>query len=263
MSTITDNSPADGRPRGGPQTQLPTIFHVTHWKAGSTWLARILAKCTGERFIRPRKSPTHLVPHFLEDPIKPGGVYPRVYVTREEFESVDLPRHWRRFIVIRDLRDTLVSGYFSVKLSHRENPMLAEDRARLQELSQEAGLASMLDHFMITKSAEIQDSWVRAEVPLIRYEDLLRRDVPTLQWLLLERCELPLERGQVRRIVQQCRFVRLSGGRARGEEDVSSHFRKGVQGDWRNYFSPELKQAFKERWGKLLIATGYETDQNW
>ena len=45
-------------------------------------------------------------------------MYPTVYATQEEFDSVRLPPAWTRFVVIRDLRDTLVSGYFSLRHSH-------------------------------------------------------------------------------------------------------------------------------------------------
>ena len=44
---------------------------------------------------------------------------------------------------------------------------------------------------------------------------------------------------------------------------MTAHQRKGIAGDWRNHFSDELKGDFKERWGDLLIATGYERDLDW
>jgi hypothetical protein len=40
-------------------------------------------------------------------------------------------------------------------------------------------------------------------------------------------------------------------------------FRKGQIGDWKNYFTPELKVAFKEIFGNELIYLGYEPDLNW
>src|SRR5262245_49094046 len=91
-----------------------TIFHVTHHKAGSQWINRILHALAYDRIVQPEVESTQ----FLTKPIIQGSVYPTVYVTREQFESVKLPRHWKRFVVIRDLRDTLVSAYFSFKHSH-------------------------------------------------------------------------------------------------------------------------------------------------
>jgi Sulfotransferase domain len=241
----------------------PAVFHVTHWKAGSSWLTRILRRCARERVVNPRQSETHLVAQFMEDPIQPQRVYPRLYVTREEFEAVTLPSSWRRFVVIRDLRDTLVSAYFSVKLSHGENPALEEGRERLRAVGRDEGLLWMFDHFMVARSAEIQDSWCSAGEPLIRFEDLIERDVAILARVLIDHCELPLRRPGLRRVVERTRFESLSGGRARGQEDPTSHFRKGVAGDWRNYFNGPLRAAFKQRWGRLLVATGYERDNDW
>jgi hypothetical protein len=259
--TIADN----GRSRtdtSASRSELPTVFHITHWKAGSTWLARILGRCDRQRIVRPKQA----VAHVLEDPIQPGGVYPRVYLTREQFDQIALPANWRRFVVIRDLRDTLISAYFSVKLSHRENPQnpfLAEDRAQLREMSTQQGLAWMIDRPVITKSAEIQRSWTAAGETLVRYEDLVDQDVGTMQRILIDECEFPLSRPRVRRIVERSRFERLSGGRARGEEDVTSHFRKGLPGDWQRHFDESLKSVFKERWGELLIRAGYESGHDW
>jgi hypothetical protein len=104
---------------------------------------------------------------------------------------------------------------------------------------------------------------VEAGEPVIRFEDLLERDRDILEPTLLDRCELGVPRGRLRRAIENQSFERLSGGRARGEEDMDSHYRKGIAGDWRNYFTDPVKDAFKERWGQLLVATGYERDLNW
>lgn len=64
-------------------------------------------------------------------------------------------------------------------------------------------------------------------------------------------------------VVHGQRFARQSGGRAPGEEDVRSHWRKGVAGDWRNHFSPEHVRAFKQSYDPLLLALGYEKSADW
>jgi lipopolysaccharide transport system ATP-binding protein len=46
-------------------------------------------------------------------------------------------------------------------------------------------------------------------------------------------------------------------------EDITSHHRKGIAGDWRYYFSERVKEAFKDQWADLMIATGYETRMDW
>lgn len=238
----------------------PTIFHVTHWKAGSQWIKKILRDCVGDdRIVEPQPR----MEQFLDLPLQAGKVYPTVYLPSRDFQSVTLPANARHFVVIRDLRDTLVSGYFSMRFSHPVlNDPMARMRARLESLDEEEGLLVVMDKWL-SSSAWIQHSWLETGEPLIRYEDLLERDVEILERVLLDACGLPVERDRFRRIVEGTRFERSSGGRARGEEDVTQHMRKGMAGDWRNHFTDRLREAFKIRYGRLLIALGYEADDDW
>jgi hypothetical protein len=71
-------------------------------------------------------------------------------------------------------------------------------------------------------------------------------------------------------IVKRNRFARLAVGRrfwkTSPESDsgnTDSHFRKGVAGDWHNYFKPEHVAKFKELLGDRLIDLGYEKDLEW
>lgn len=46
-------------------------------------------------------------------------------------------------------------------------------------------------------------------------------------------------------------------GRAAGQENVNHHFRKGVSGDWENYFTDAVKEAFFAKHGWLGEKLGY------
>jgi hypothetical protein len=250
--TVADMLPSD-------ELLEPAIFHVTHWKAGSQWIYGILRAAVPERIIRP----VHGGDQFLARPLETGKVYPTVYVTRQQFESVRMPAAWRRFVMIRDLRDTLVSGYFSIKISHpiMDAPM-EQTRETLVSSSQEDGMLLLMRKWLF-HSALIQQSWLETGEPLIRYEDMLENDVEILEQVLIDQCKLPVDRTVFRKIVVNNRFERLSRGRQRGQEEVTSHVRKGVAGDWQNYFTEPMKNEFKQLYGELLIATGYEQDNNW
>ena len=154
----------------------PTVVHLTHWKAGSTWIRRILRQLTRQRYIQhsPDDNP-------FPEPLPAGAVY-SAYATREQFEAAVIPEPWRRFIVVRDLRDTLVSAYFSFRDTHRENAFVEPVGARLRALDKDDGMIYLMDEFL-PRCARIQESW-RGE-PVIHYEDLLTEDVSILEETLL------------------------------------------------------------------------------
>jgi hypothetical protein len=237
----------------------PTILHVTHWKAGSQWIHKILNQCGGERVVKPLVSQEQVF-HW---PIRRGGIYPTVYASRQRLEKVALPPDCRRFVVIRDLRDTLVSAYVSFRNVH---PLLdayfAGLRGSLTTTDTEDGLVFLMDNWLF-ECAVIQLSWIEAGEPILKYEDLLGRDVELMEETLIDRCGLEIDRARLRQIVLANRFDRLTFGRSRGQEDVTAHERKGVAGDWRNHFTPRVRDAFKARFGGVLVVAGYEKDLDW
>ena len=237
---------------------LPTIFHITHHKAGSQWINRLFHTMAFDRMVLPEVQNQH----FLERPIEHGRIYPTLYITREQFESVDLPRRWRRFVIIRDLRDTLVSLYFSLKNSHQIlTDRMQSRRNDLSAMSQEDGLLYLID-CGLTPLAQVQWSWHAAGEELIRYEELLEHDEALLTRVLLEHCRLEIAPARFREIVRANRFEAQSG-RKRGVEDTHAHERKGIAGDWRNYFTDAVRKEFKRCYGSVLVATGYERGFNW
>lgn len=42
-----------------------------------------------------------------------------------------------------------------------------------------------------------------------------------------------------------------------------ANFRSGQIGSWKKDFTPYLKNSFKQKFNKMLIQTGYESDENW
>lgn len=58
-------------------------------------------------------------------------------------------------------------------------------------------------------------------------------------------------------------FSRLTSGRVEGQENIKSHFRKGISGDWKNHFNQQHKKFFKDNYNDLLIKMGYEKNDNW
>lgn len=254
--------------RGGRKTSVPSpdrddpfpaLLHVTHWKAGSQWIYAILRALFPERIVPPQIGSEQI----RRWPIQAGRVYPTVYLTRGELERHRLPPAARTLVVLRDLRDTLISWYFSFKVSHRVmTTRMAKYRELLNRLSVEEGLLTLLD-YQAPHVADIQRSWMDGPEPIVRYEELLNDDVGTLKRVLLDQFALPVSQMTLSRAVESCRFEKLSGGRHAGELDVNSHYRNGTAGDWRRHFTPRVTAAVKAKFGELLIATGYERGLDW
>jgi ubiquinone/menaquinone biosynthesis C-methylase UbiE len=228
--------------------ERPTIFHITHWKAGSQWVSKILSELAPERVV-PAKM---YAQNFLYEPLVDGAIYTTMYVTKGEFKSVVLPENYRKFIVIRDLRDTLVSGYFSLRYSHPTvDAQLVRWRNLLNVMTIEEGLMMLMDEWL-PASAKIQQSWLASGERIIRYEDLLNDASGILEDVLIGHCGLEISSHKLREVVSNNQFESLTGGRKAGEEDLSAHQRKGISGDWKNHFTSAVHDRFNDLYGDLL-----------
>ena len=67
----------------------------------------------------------------------------------------------------------------------------------------------------------------------------------------------------VLRIVEEHSFKKMSGGRSRGDSSSTAFARKGIAGDWKNHFTPELREQFGKLIAGLLIETTDERDDSW
>ncbi len=203
---------------------------------------------------------------FLMETIIPGKIYPTVYVTKEQFDSVAIPENHRRFVVVRDLRDTLISLLFSVLYSHNPEDSKPQDieefRSRFSIEDTEDAMLHLMNN-LLKKCAAIQQSWFEAGEPHIKYRDLLDNDVALLTDLFTRQIPLGIPRERIEQVILENRFEKLSGGRSRGDEDVLAHERKGIAGDWRNYFTPRISREFHRMYGDLLIMTGFEANDDW
>jgi hypothetical protein len=231
----------------------PPVFHITQWKAGSQWIHKVLARCCAAKKVWPSFDGTQ--------PIGRNNIYAAAYLSKQEYDTFATPDS-KYFIVLRDPRDILVSGYYSMRFSHTIEGGMSEARQELESTNFEDGMIRTMDT-LVQSCVEIALSWATIGAEWIRYEDLLQKDVELLTKALLLDCGLPIKESVVKDAVLACRFEKIAGGRKRGQEDINSHFRKGIAGDWRNQFTPRIKDIFKERFGEALKICGYEKDSNW
>jgi hypothetical protein len=220
------------------------------------WVRAVLLELAAGR----RALPPQGLSERLGESLEPEGLYSPVYLARRAFVQAvgELPH--RRIIIVRDPRDTLVSWYFSIRYTHPENAYIGELRGELASLSEQQGLELLIREHL-APIVFFQRSWSIFGEAIIRFEELLHDE----QGAFARICRhLGLEVGEAerRRIVSAHSFERRTGRRP-GEEDRSSHRRKGVPGDWRNHLTGELKELFKARYGQHLIEMGYEATLDW
>lgn len=234
-----------------------TLFHITHYKAGSQWLYKILSECAPEKIVLPLT-----MDQFPAEKILPGKIYPTLYLSQREFTKAKLPNKWQRLIIIRDLRDTLISLYFSLKVSHPlYDPFHFALRNKLNKINNLENEIIYLMNMSLHRIANFQYSWLLTNEPLIRYEDLLSHDVEILTPIISNYASIPEKR--IEEIIITNRFESMTNGRKRGQVDIKSHERKAKSGDWANYFNERIKLVFKKKFGDLLIKTGYEKNNDW
>jgi hypothetical protein len=242
---------------------IPTdasFFHLTHPKAGSQWLLAILKDLYGLAAVVPENFQTQVVSR----PILTGKVYLCIYLGKHEFDSLSIPARHRRVVLIRDLRDTLISAYFSIRYSHLivDDPLMEKWHIVLSRLGEEDGIMYLME-IWLNVCAYIQDSWLKSGERIFRLEDCMADPCDTLEKMIEGGWGLSVERQRLGEVVARYSFEKLSGGRERGKEDIKSHYRKGVHGDWRNHFTPAITRRFKALYGEVLIRSGYEKNMNW
>lgn len=249
----------------------PLLFVAGLPKSGTTWMERMLSSYPGYREMMIPEAIEYEVEHRgSHDFDLPGNLFDRLEETLAVLKlHVHGSSHNARvlreaevpyLIMYRDLRDVAVSHVFYVQRTpwHPEHP-------DYKGLSIEEGL----HHFgetLLPDFVEWIRSWRANRDPenslVVRYEDLLADTTATFR-NVARLFDLPDDPDTIQHIVDEHRFETLSGGRSRGEDEDNSFFRKGVSGDWRNHFTPDLKRLYKEEAGHALIDFGYETDLDW
>lgn len=96
----------------------------------------------------------------------------------------------------------------------------------------------------------------------VSYEDLNLDGMKTLTKVLEALTGEKVDRQRLQSIMDNHSFEKRSG-RSPGTEDKTSFMRKGIVGDWKNYFNRESGEIFNHHFGDVLLQLGYEESTNW
>lgn len=246
-----------------------SVVLVEYPKSGGTWLGQ-------------------LVSNYLEIPF-PRNRFP--IMRRSLFHGHYLPKHIgnnnKIIFLVRDGRDVLISFY------HHQLIWNDKNKSEPHNVNYHRGAVDFDDFENVKKnilsymkySYENQPSKLRRfvfpgswhdynktwllkkekadNIYIVRYEDLLENTYETLKNLLVTFFDISeINEEHLKAVIQKFSFENQTK-RKKGEENTKSFLRKGIRGDWKNFFDEKEKEAFKKYSNDLLIKLGYEKDNDW
>ena len=243
----------------------PLLIYCGHHKCGSVWIRGIvenISKALGLEYFNGRNG--NLYKHNLKGFVKENNI-DFIALANARLEDVENIINFRGFHVIRDPRDICVSAYYSHRYSHSAVG-LEDIREQLHSSSPEEGLMLVIKDRV--RQFEMMHNWdyFNPYIMEIKMEQLISDSFVIFRRIfdfLGLSGESGLTDGLLHEILETQSFEKKSGGRKPGEEDIKSHFRKGISGDWKNHFTSEHIEYFREHYNDLLIKLGYEIDSNW
>lgn len=161
--------------------------------------------------------------------------------------------HAKFVLMVRDIRDIIVSGHVHLRRQHGEagDEPIANYAKRVANVwVQDVGRAQK---FMSNNPDRCT---------LTHYEKLHSEPHQCMAGIL-DHLGVNANEESVSACVDAGLFQNLTKGRERGEEDPNSQFRKGIVGDWQDTLSREAKQNIYEEAGDALKALGYTRNSDW
>ena len=229
------------------------LIHVNEYpKCGGTWVSRLIRSYKG-------------VPH------KHGNtnlIHPNAVILKHELYT---PYFNKPIIIIRDPRDVWVSYFFyevyNHKGTHREIVLNGYD----ENLSDKENLTRYIEEKTTHPErfspgfsyVEFIENWFdKTNIHVVRYEDVHKNPEGILRGILEYCGEKNISTEKIKFAIEENSFKNITG-RKKGEQDKTSHKRKGIVGDWRNYFNAESCDLVYRNQQDLLVKLEYEKDDSW
>lgn len=239
---------------------LPIVSVVEYPRSGGTWIAELI----GDALELP----------FPKHNVFPLGCAGILHAHWSEADAVD-----NVVYVVRDGRDVAISQYYraasalmgdddsSAKYHRRHYPRLADQEGNLRNCERYLKMF-MEDWFNNPAAVNVNWSkhvlqWLAADpITVVKYEKFREDAVSALSRVVREIAGTHVEEKILEAAVYKYSFQRQTG-REVGEEVETAAKRKGIVGDWRNYFDRALGEKFQERCGDALLELNYESEASW
>jgi hypothetical protein len=184
----------------------------------------------------------------------------RIFKAHSPLDWETIPSHVKPLSIHRDPRDVVVSMTFYLTGAGEDaggfpdhvKSLPLEDRF-VRVLEDDYNL-SLLEHWFYHDA-----------VYSVRYEGL-KQDATSVLRSITNHLDVAVQDSRIDDVVDWHSFQKRAGRNA-GKEEKTTHLRKGVSGDWRNYFDASIREQFKTandgRWNRLLVDMGYEEKPDW
>lgn len=249
---------------------MDNIYHLCVAKTGSQWIKAIfqseeVLERTGmgiynfekERYIWDHRN---FMRRYESEPFPLNTICTPTYMGFNCFNRLQKPPKYKAFSVIRDPRDIVVSFYFSVLYSHGQIGKHPVWREELSKLNRTMGLCRAIEIVNEMRMFDALRSHIKGRDPnyrVCRYEELIGKKSFKHFHKLFKWLEISFKDEDLQTLLDENSFS-TSTGRQPGDEDVKSHRRKGVAGDWKNHFDQHVERKFYETTGDLVKKLEYE-----
>jgi hypothetical protein len=237
----------------------PKVLLFTLWRSGTHWVGDMLQDMMGIRGVIESTDDTR----YKEETVERIKALQRntflvrhISHTPDELMPLLAELGFRVVVLVRDPRDVIVSNIHMRKYHEGYRKGLPP----FPDMSIEEILNWELDTYTETYIKRIP-SWVNLQHPrviAVRYEDL---QADTLKELCRIRDFLGVRvsKRRLTQIVENNRFEKVNQ-RPKGQENKHSHNRKGIVGDYKNFFSIVQQERLNEVLQSSLLHLGYEVD---
>jgi len=231
------------------------VFLVSYPKSGNTWMRFLLANYISGGGVDLSET-NRIVPDIGYNPQDIiETLKPRIIKTHHPFTE----KYKRVVYIVRDGRDVAVSYFHHLKKFRQ----VAADTSFHDYL--ESFIEGNVDQF--GQWGAHVNGWLDGakDILLIRYEDMLA-DAPKILESVVRYCELEVNGKQILDSVAACSLTELREIEKRQFNDIKElstsdpaeyFFRKGISGDWKNYFSVSDERKFLAAFSGAMSRVGY------
>jgi len=184
-----------------------------------------------------------------------------------------IQRHWklkvncRTIIMLRDPRDVMVSFYFFEKFFLKNFSLINNysdgSKFKIEEEIEQYIRVKTENSTLSTPGFNYIDFWNfyknNNDVMFIKYEDLKKDTFNVVKKALNYIENTNVSNITIEKVIKENNIHKMKKKDKRNE----GFYRKGIIGDWQNYFTDNAKDYFKLKYSNMLVEMGYEKDNNW